>query len=257
MKRVLSVKEKTDFRTMGSLKAAYRRGFSKRLALGLILLAAFIVLTGDFLYGEGSDDALFIDEKGKVKVQELEVKGKVGIGTDNPTSRLHVEGEVLINGNIKASGIEVSGEIKDKTGYLMPAGGIIMYTGSIADFDKTGKGKIGTKVQGWALCNGKNSTPDLRDRFVVGAGGAFYPVNARGGEDKHKLSGAEMPRHQHKYSRAKWNTMQWKGGRRDPFWTDNGRDRYETANSDFAGKSLPHENRPPYHAVFFIMKLRD
>ena len=33
---------------------------------------------------------------------------------------------------------------------------------------------------GWVLCNGSNSTPDLRDRFVVGAGSS-YSVGATGG----------------------------------------------------------------------------
>ena len=33
---------------------------------------------------------------------------------------------------------------------------------------------------GWVLCNGSNSTPDLRDRFIIGAGNS-YSVNATGG----------------------------------------------------------------------------
>ncbi len=111
MKRVLSIKEKTAFRTIGSLKSAYRRGFSRGLALGLILLAVFSVLTGSLLYGQGSVDALFIDETGTVKVQELEVRGgtnlegattlknnltvdgTVGIGTNDPKAQLHVHHE--------------------------------------------------------------------------------------------------------------------------------------------------------------------
>jgi len=39
-----------------------------------------------------------------------------------------------------------------------PVGGIIMWSGSIA-----------TIPLGWALCNGSNGTPDLRNRFVIGA----------------------------------------------------------------------------------------
>ena len=35
---------------------------------------------------------------------------------------------------------------------------------------------------GWVLCNGSNSTPDLRDRFVVGAGNS-YSVGATGGSN--------------------------------------------------------------------------
>jgi hypothetical protein len=41
---------------------------------------------------------------------------------------------------------------------LVPSGGIIMWSGSIASIPS-----------GWLLCDGTNSTPDLRDRFIVGA----------------------------------------------------------------------------------------
>lgn len=41
-------------------------------------------------------------------------------------------------------------------------------------------GSIGSVPSGWALCNGSNGTPDLRDRFVVAAG-STYAVNATGG----------------------------------------------------------------------------
>jgi microcystin-dependent protein len=39
-----------------------------------------------------------------------------------------------------------------------PVGGIIMWSGTIAAIPS-----------GWALCNGSNGTPDLRDRFIIGA----------------------------------------------------------------------------------------
>lgn len=50
-----------------------------------------------------------------------------------------------------------------------PSGGIIMWSGSIASIPS-----------GWYLCNGSNGTPDLRDRFVVGAGSS-YTVDSTGG----------------------------------------------------------------------------
>ena len=40
-----------------------------------------------------------------------------------------------------------------------PSGGIILWSGSVASIPS-----------GWYLCDGNNSTPDLRDKFVVGAG---------------------------------------------------------------------------------------
>ena len=52
---------------------------------------------------------------------------------------------------------------------IVPTGVITMWYGSIASIPS-----------GWYLCDGTNSTPDLRDRFVVGAG-TTYAVAATGG----------------------------------------------------------------------------
>ena len=49
---------------------------------------------------------------------------------------------------------------------------------------------------GYVLCDGGNGTPDLRDRFVVGAGNS-YAVNATGGAASVTLTIAEMPAHTH------------------------------------------------------------
>ena len=52
---------------------------------------------------------------------------------------------------------------------IVPTGVITMWYGSIASIPS-----------GWFLCDGTNSTPDLRDRFIVGAG-STYAVAATGG----------------------------------------------------------------------------
>jgi hypothetical protein len=52
---------------------------------------------------------------------------------------------------------------------ITPIGGIILWSGSI--------GGIPT---GWALCNGLNGTPNLRNRFVVGAGSSYNPADTGG-----------------------------------------------------------------------------
>lgn len=52
---------------------------------------------------------------------------------------------------------------------IIPTGVITMWYGSIASIPS-----------GWLLCDGTNSTPDLRDRFIVGAG-TTYAVAATGG----------------------------------------------------------------------------
>ena len=58
----------------------------------------------------------------------------------------------------------VGPQIAAVAGFTVPVGGIIMWSGSVASVPA-----------GWALCNGSNGTPDLRDRFVVGAGGTRAP----------------------------------------------------------------------------------
>ncbi|OHC96392.1 MAG: hypothetical protein A2792_00125 [Sphingomonadales bacterium RIFCSPHIGHO2_01_FULL_65_20] len=76
----------------------------------------------------------------------------------------------------------------------MPAGFIGMWSGAIVDVP-----------DGWLLCDGTAGTPDLRNRFVVGAGDA-YAVAATGGAlqhdhggatDGHALTIGEMPSHDH------------------------------------------------------------
>merc|ERR1711997_338506 len=63
----------------------------------------------------------------------------------------------------------VNGECKDSQGYLVPSGGIIMWSGSASAIPT-----------GWSLCDGTNGTPDLRNRFVVG-GGSSYGYGSTGG----------------------------------------------------------------------------
>jgi len=45
-------------------------------------------------------------------------------------------------------------------------------------------GSIASIPAGWALCDGTNGTPDLRDRFVPGAGGT-EPPGTIGGSASH------------------------------------------------------------------------
>lgn len=68
---------------------------------------------------------------------------------------------------------------------LMPAGAIIMWSGSVA-----------TIPTGWVLCDGNNNTPNLMDRFVVGAGQS-YAVGNTGGSNTVSLTVSQMPNHTH------------------------------------------------------------
>lgn len=51
-----------------------------------------------------------------------------------------------------------TGKSTSSAGTSLPTGCILMWSGAIADIPS-----------GWVLCDGNNGTPDLRDRFIVGA----------------------------------------------------------------------------------------
>lgn len=70
----------------------------------------------------------------------------------------------------------------------MPKGGIIMWSGTASNIPS-----------GWALCDGQNGTPNLCDRFIVGAGGA-YPAGSTGGAAAVQLSVDQLPAHSHTFS---------------------------------------------------------
>lgn len=58
-----------------------------------------------------------------------------------------------------------------------PSGIIVLWSGSIASIPG-----------GWALCDGTNGTPNLKSRFVIGAGDTAYPVAGSGGTSTHAHS---------------------------------------------------------------------
>ena len=146
-----------------------------------------------------------------------------------------------------------------KASGTIPVGGIIMWSGSIVSIPT-----------GWALCNGSSSTPDLRNRFIVGAhSGAgtgitsttgpgistntatnpnYTPGNT-GGETSHQLTIAELASHNHQLTLQLGYSWQLQGN--DLNTPNQNTNTYTTSN---AGGDQYHENRPPYYALAFIMR---
>ena len=60
-------------------------------------------------------------------------------------------------------------------------------------------GNTGNIPTGFVLCDGNNGTPNLTDRFVVGAGAAYSP-GATGGSSSVTLSTSQLPSHNHSFS---------------------------------------------------------
>ena len=148
----------------------------------------------------------------------------------------------------------------------VPSGCILLWSGS-----------IGSIPAGFVLCNGLNSTPDLRDRFIVGAGSS-YAVDATGGSANaivvshtHTLSAsgttATAGAHQHTLnttiSAPQLINVQDDGS----FTGDSGTSAGTTATAGShdhsvtvtgttasAGSSGTNANLPPYYALCYIMK---
>ncbi len=89
-----------------------------------------------------------------------------------------------------------------------PAGVIMMWSGAVS-----------TIPAGWQLCNGTNRTPNLQDRFIVGAGNA-YGIRDIGGEATVPLSEAQMPQHRHS---ASTNTIAINDNKNGNYGSESGR----------------------------------
>ena len=145
---------------------------------------------------------------------------------------------------------------------LLPAGIIVAWSGKDVPF-------------GWALCDGTNGTPDLRDKFLVGSG-KLYKLGDTGGANEITLTIDQMPRHRHGINGVEPSGWAQTGvyfgltdqSNRHPLNVDPTQDTISPAEGSgtkkglkypnplgATGDSKPHENRPPYYAVAYIIKL--
>ena len=117
-------------------------------------------------------------------------------------------------------------------------------------------GNLSSIPSGFLLCNGTNGTPNLLDRFLVGAG-ANYVLGDIGGETFHQLTITEMPNHNHTQgSESLYNF--YGGGYYIGGGHLNGTGSFAIYSHQYTsstGGNLPHENRPPYFSVYYIMKI--
>lgn len=150
----------------------------------------------------------------------------------------------------------------------VPSGCIVLWSGSIASIPS-----------GWVLCNGSSGTPDLRNRFVVGAG-STYAVAATGGSadatlvshshgvsDPGHAHGVSDPGHSHSFPSALAggpNSGQIMRGDVLQATAYYGTNASGTGISihgagtgisiQSSGSSATNANLPPYYALAYIMK---
>jgi len=120
----------------------------------------------------------------------------------------------------------------------IPSGGIIAWSGNETNIP-----------EGYALCDGTNGTPDLRDRFILGAN-SNHAIGSIGGEETHLLTKSEMPAHSHStyYGTDSMGRYPYKE-------SGNGSTSSLGLSTSSVGDNQPHNNMPPYYALCYIMKL--
>lgn len=147
--------------------------------------------------------------------------------------------------------VEVSGAVtagKFAGDGIAPVGSIVMWQNS------------DTLPPGWALCDGKDGRPNLIDRFLVGVGGEEnYGYGQMGGADTVALSWDEMPPHTHTYTTASTRDYHFKGlaWSGSDWWQNSNENPGKCKNgyTDSYGNGEAHENRPPYYAMVFIIRV--
>lgn len=137
--------------------------------------------------------------------------------------------------------------------YSVPQGGIIIWSGPSA-----------TIPTGWLLCNGTSGTPNLINRFILGAAAAATNpiVGASGGSHDaivvshtHTFTGTA---HSHTFSNQNFSTGFVSGGSSPPTMMDpaTGTTSSVTAGgtNSTEGTSGVNANMPLYYALCYIMK---
>lgn len=184
-----------------------------------------------------------------------------------------VAGSVSIGGNLAVTGTTTFTGIPSgptaspgtnttqlaTTAYVLangvPSGAIMLWSGSIASIPS-----------GWYLCNGSNSTPDLRDRFIVGAGSTYSVATTGGSADAVVVSHTHTatssvtdPGHYHTVYANPGGGSGAFGGGSSGGATNINSDVKTTGISvstsvSTAGSSGTNANLPPYYALCYIMK---
>jgi hypothetical protein len=176
----------------------------------------------------------------------------VASGTIDITGGFKLDGSTGTSGQVILS----AGSATPTWGNIFVAGMIMLWSGSSASIPS-----------GWLLCDGSNSTPDLRNRFVVGAT-STYAVGATGGSadaivvshTHTATSTVTDPGHLHTLPVVVGDAIG--GGGATTAYRGSGTSNTSTATTGITvattnastGSSGTNANLPPYFALCYIMK---
>lgn len=186
-----------------------------------------------------------------------------------PKSGGTMTGPIVLPGNPNANLQAAPKQYVDQqAAAVFPSGGIIMWSGSIAAIPA-----------GWFLCNGANGTPDLRDRFIIGArqdqaGSSMTNVTGSltksgGSKDAivvaHAHTGATELNGSHTHTvddgatvsnttNQRYSDTSGNSNSTGSQTTSSAGNHAHTFTTNSTGSSGTNANLPPYFALAFIMK---
>lgn len=271
-----------------------------------------------------------LKSSGNVEAQTLTLKAVTVAAIQNAGTLSGLDTELpaanVVKSYVDAINTKLEEKISSKSGTADGnlLGFIQMYSGTLLDRFNSTTGLGMNAYASYALCNGLNGTPDLRGRFIVGAGDKYALGNV-GGAETVTLSISEMPIHGHggttatagshthtastgiagghshtgstsldgshthtlptgpfavwinnqanagsgssgyEVSATPQNTTSSAGTHSHTFTTNIVGDHTHTVTVDAGGVHAhavandgggqPHENRPPFHALYYIMKI--
>ncbi|MFT5667679.1 MAG: microcystin-dependent protein [Vicingaceae bacterium] len=255
-----------DFTTTGTGKLTTNRSMS---------IGADLIVTNNITSAYVNTSNLYTINLGVSSL--LRVTGTAIVtGNATVTDVLTVNNDITVTDHVTAArvtttgNVNAAGSIQEGGNALLPAGVIVMWSGT-------------TAPAGWALCNGSGGTPDLRGRFVVGydpALSAYNQIGDAGGAGFVQITTANMPSHTHgsgtlvnsPENRHRHSTAITSGegiGTQGRLSSVDSRHGTSTKYSSYAnahthsisgstasaGSGGYLENRPPYYTVAYIIKL--
>ena len=252
---------------------------------GSVYLDGSLGTNGQVLTSVGSTATPVWSTLGTMSLQNRSTVNITG-GSVQTTGALNVTGSLTMDGATGSNGQVITSGGSSATPtwtsiVSFTTGMIILWSGS-----------VGSIPSGWALCNGGSGTPNLMNRFIVGAGSTYSPNNTGGSANAtlpahtHTASTSTTGAHTHSgttntvgnhvhpmdmYGSATFGTV---GGARGGIGDSginkdtNGAGSHahtvsigssgthnHTVSVNSSGTSATNANLPPYYALAYIMKL--
>lgn len=251
---------KPNWHELNPIKAPFTNDsvtISKKLSIGdpLKPVGQKLTVNGSAVVKEG-----IVAKQVTVGANGLNVQGQTVLSKDLQVELdLTTLGDINVSGSVNATGISVPGF------GLVPKGVIVMWSGTIK-----------TIPTGWALCDGRNGTPDLRGRFVVGydstdtdyntvsklgpthtdADGTFTGTSTQEAKQI-RLTANQSGLRDHSHYLWTFNntTRRSNGNQSDVPTTDNGNVQTSGVIGNAQNAIDSHENRPPFYVLAYIIKL--